>query len=33
MVGDAMNIIDGQLLGPNKQILNEEDGESSYKFA
>jgi Metallo-beta-lactamase superfamily len=26
IVGDAMNVIDGQLIGPNKQTMNEEDG-------
>lgn len=25
VAGDAMNVFDGQLVGPNKQILNEED--------
>lgn len=25
IAGDAMNIVDGQLTGPNKQIMNEED--------
>ncbi len=25
IAGDAMNIIDGQLIGPNKQTMNEED--------
>lgn len=25
IAGDAMNIIDGELTGPNKQIMNEED--------
>jgi glyoxylase-like metal-dependent hydrolase (beta-lactamase superfamily II) len=25
IVGDAMNVLDGQLTGPNPQILNEED--------
>jgi glyoxylase-like metal-dependent hydrolase (beta-lactamase superfamily II) len=27
VVGDAMNVIDGQLTGPNKQIMNEEDAK------
>ena len=26
IVGDAMNVVDGQLIGPNKQIMNEEEG-------
>jgi len=25
IVGDAMNVIEGQLIGPNKEIMNEED--------
>ena len=25
IVGDAMNVIDGQLVGPNEQLLNEEE--------
>jgi glyoxylase-like metal-dependent hydrolase (beta-lactamase superfamily II) len=25
IVGDAMNVVDGQLIGPNKQIMNEEE--------
>lgn len=27
IVGDAMNVIDGQLVGPNKQSMNEEDAK------
>ena len=26
IVGDAMNVVDGQLIGPNKQTMNEEEG-------
>lgn len=29
IAGDAMNVIDGQLVGPNKQLLNEEDAEKA----
>lgn len=27
VVGDAMNVIDGQLIGPNKQIMNEKEAK------
>jgi glyoxylase-like metal-dependent hydrolase (beta-lactamase superfamily II) len=26
IVGDAMNVVDGQLIGPNKQTMNEKEG-------
>ena len=29
IVGDAMNVIDGQLAGPNKQLMNEEEAEKA----
>ena len=29
IVGDAMNIIDGQLIGPNKLLLTEEDAKTA----
>ncbi len=29
IAGDAMNIIDGQLMGPNKQLLSEKDAETA----
>jgi glyoxylase-like metal-dependent hydrolase (beta-lactamase superfamily II) len=29
IVGDAMNVIDGQLTGPNEQLLNKEDAEKA----
>lgn len=29
IAGDAMNIINGQLTGPNKQLLNEEEAEQA----
>jgi len=29
IVGDAMNIIDGQLVGPNKQLMNEEEAKNA----
>lgn len=29
IVGDAMNVIDGQLVGPNKEIMSEEEAEEA----
>ena len=30
IVGDAMNVVDGQLTGPNKNAMNEKDAQMAY---
>jgi len=30
VVGDAMNVVDGQLTGPNKDAMNEKDAQMAY---